>query len=384
MTTESARRRLIEPETGKRAWVDFAKGAAIVMVVYYHTALYLQAAGIQGTPWLVKAPLELFPMPAFFLIAGLFGNRLGTWAFADLWRRRLLPLLYLYVLWSVLRFAFYLVVPGVNGELGEFPATNPIGLLLIAVWPSSSYWFIYALFLFTLGVWLLRRVPPAVQVAAAAVLSAFVTSGILDANNVGWNRVGGLFVFFLVGALYSKRLFELVNRVRPWMLATAFAVFVAVVAGLILFGLRAVPGGVLLGQVAAVAFGIMASTYLVRLRPLRFVSTLGATSLQIYLFHLYVIVVIAAIVAALGLEVPRWVGICLQLVVMTIAIIVSFLLTRLTSRARWLYVPPTWMTRRRGVGVAGTATYRAGRTPRAGRSGGPAPVPGAQPTGETP
>ncbi|MGI9822597.1 acyltransferase family protein [Agromyces sp. Marseille-Q5079] len=376
MTTETPRRRLIEPDTGKRAWVDFAKGAAIVMVVYYHTALYLQAAGIAGTPWLVKAPLELFPMPAFFLIAGLFGNRIGTWGFADLWRRRLLPLLYLYVLWSVIRFVFYLVVPGVNGELGEFPATNPIGLLLIAVWPSSSYWFIYALFLFTLGVWLLRRVPAGVQVAAAAVLSALVTSGILDANNVGWNRVGGLFVFFLVGALYSKRLFELATRVRPWMLLTAFAVFTAVVVALILFGLRPVPGGVLLGQVSAVVFGIMLSTYLVRLRPLRFVSTLGATSLQIYLFHLYVIVVIAAIIAAVGIEVPRWVGILVQLAVMTIAIIASVLLTRLTSRARWLYVPPSWMTKRRGSRIAGAARY-----PAAAAVVHPAP---AQPTGETP
>ncbi|GAA1838305.1 acyltransferase family protein [Agromyces salentinus] len=375
MTTETPRRGLIAPDTGKRAWVDFAKGAAIVMVVYYHTALYLQAAGIAGAPWLVKAPLELFPMPAFFLIAGLFGNRLGTWGFADLWRRRLLPLLYLYVLWSVIRFVFYLVVPGVNGELGEFPATNPIGLLLIAVWPSSSYWFIYALFLFTLGVWLLRKVPPALQIGAAAVLSALVTSGILDTNNIGWNRVGGLFVFFVVGALYSRKLFELVNRARPWMLLVAFLAFAGIVAGLILFGLRAVPGGVLLGQVAAVIFGILLSTYLVRVRPLGFVSTLGAASLQIYLFHLYVIVVISAIIAAIGIDVPRWVGILVQLAVMAVAIATSVLLTRLTSRARWLYVPPTWMTRRRGSRVAGTAGYRSGR---------PVTAAPARPTGDTP
>jgi uncharacterized membrane protein YcfT len=340
---------IVLPRDGmrQRAWVDVAKGAAIIMVVYYHASLYLQHYGVDGLLGRAKAAFELFPMPAFLLIAGLFSARIVTWTFAELWRRRLLPLIYLYVVWSVIRAVFYVVVPGLNGELGELPATNLVSLALIFVWPSSSYWFIYALFLFTFALWAMRRIPPAAQIAAAAVLSTLFTSGLVDAQNIGWNRVGALAVFFLAGALFSDRIFRAVQQAGLIHLVVALLVFAASSALVLFAGLRWLPFLVLAGQVAAVAFGILLSKMLARVAPLSFLSTLGGQSLQIYLIHLYVIVPTAALIGLLRPDWSRGVEMTVHVGLVVFTIIVSLALARLTARVRWLYVPPSWLTGRR-------------------------------------
>ncbi|MFC9918991.1 acyltransferase family protein [Agromyces binzhouensis] len=323
------------------------KGAAIIMVVYYHATLYLQHQGVEGVLGRAKAAFELFPMPAFLLIAGLFSARIVSWTFADLWRRKLLPLIYLYVVWSVLRAAFYLVVPGLNGELGELPATNILSLALIFVWPSSSYWFVYALFLFTFALWAVRRLPALVVVIVAGIVSTLFTSGLVNAGNIGWNRVGALAVFFVAGALYAEPVFVAVQRSRPIHLIAAAAIFVAVSALVLFAGMRWLPFLVLVGQIAAVAFGVMLSKLLARVRPFGFLSYLGSRSLKIYLIHLFVIVSAAAIVGTLNPDWPRWLDFLVLVSVVLLAIFASLWIARATAAVRWLYLPPPWLTRGR-------------------------------------
>ena len=55
------------------AWVDYAKGLCIVMVVMMHSTLGVeQAAGAHSFMGAVVAFAKPFRMPDFFLISGLF------------------------------------------------------------------------------------------------------------------------------------------------------------------------------------------------------------------------------------------------------------------------------------------------------------------------
>lgn len=326
----------------RRSWLEPTKGLAMFMVVAYHVTLYLQSAGVDAVLGRAKAAFELFPMPAFFLIAGMFAARHGQSSFRGLWRRRLVSLLYLYVLWSVIRTVFYFVVPGLNGELGEIPATDPLALPLILLWPSSSYWFLYALFLFTLFRWLIARLPDWVQLAGSGVVSTLFTSGLLDTQNIGWNRVGALFFFFVAGAVFAGRIRGGVARAGLVQLGLVAVVFVAC-TGLILLGLGWVPAVVLVGQSAAVAGGILLCARLAGLRPLRILGTLGTHSLKLYLLHLYIIVVAVALIEQLEPAWPRWVDVLVQLGLVVVAVAGSLGLARLTQRVRWLYMPPAFL-----------------------------------------
>ena len=104
-------RALLREGVGRREWVDFVKGTAIIMIVAYHTTLFLSSIGFDVAGiGRIKVILELFPMAAFFLITGTFHSRVGSWSFADVWRRRLRQYLYLYLLWSIIRFLFYVTL----------------------------------------------------------------------------------------------------------------------------------------------------------------------------------------------------------------------------------------------------------------------------------
>lgn len=331
---------------GRKAWVDVAKGLAIILVVGYHASLYLANAGVLGLPWIFKAPLELFPMPAFILIAGMLSARTVGFGLGDLWRRRILPMLYLYVLWSAIRFVFYLVLPVANADIGDLAADDPLSLALILVWPSSSYWFLYALALFTLAAWLLRKVPTVVQISLAAVVSALTTSGIIETHNVGWNRVLGLFVFYILGVTLSRRIFEGVQKLPAWAFPAALVVFAGVVAAMVFAGLRDIPGIALAGQALALVVGFSLAKLLAPVRATAFLGRWGESSLYIYLFHLFFIVPIAGVLGMLEVAVPRGVGFGIQFVLTLAAILLSLLALRLVGRFKWLFLPPRAWTRR--------------------------------------
>lgn len=328
-----------------RAWTSATKGLAIAMVVAFHATLYLQAAGVDVVLGRAKAAFELFPMPAFFLIVGMAAASHRRMTLRALWWRRLTPLLYLYLLWSLIRTAFYLVVPGLEGGLGDLSATDPRALLLLLVWPSSSYWFLYALLVFTLARWLIAPAPAWAQLAGSAALSTLFTSRLVDAGNIGLDRVGGLFFFFVVGAVLAGPLKAAVPQVRPRH-QVGLVLVIAVITVALLGGLRWVPFLALAGQAAGVALGITLCARLRRGREgrvRRVLTALGDETFTIYLVHLFLIVPVAALVSAADPQWPRWLDVGVQASLSIGALAGSFFLARLVRRVRWLYVPPAWM-----------------------------------------
>ncbi|TDN90546.1 acyltransferase [Microbacterium sp. BK668] len=357
MTEPRERLSLIDRNTRPKAWMDVAKGTAMFMVVLFHTSLYFGHADITGYPGRMKQFLEAYPMPAFFLIAGLFAYRVTSWTFPQLWKRRLLPLLWLYVVWSLVRFAFYVIVPGTNGDLGALPATDWRSLALLLVWPSNSYWFLYAMFWFTLGVWALRQVPTWLKVSGAAILSAVITSGVTTFNNLGWNRTAALFLFFLIGAVFHQRIAAAISKAGPWVLVGLVAVYLGASAAVVAVpGARDIPFAITIVQLLAVAGGFVACKYIARVRPLAAVfGTIGEWSLQIYLLHIFIIVSMAALLELLLPPVGGAVGALIVTAAAILTTYIAVLLSKLTTKVRWLYIPP-WTVRRTPKKPARSAT----------------------------
>ena len=381
---QSRSSKILKSEVGRKEWMDFVKGVAIIMVVVYHTMLFLRSIEYEGGGMgRAKIVLELFPMPAFFLIAGMFHFRVSGWTFAETWKRRLAQYLYLYVLWSIIRFVFYLVVPNVRSADGAGATANsPLALLGILVWPMSSYWFIYALFVFTLLVWLGRKLPKWAQLAVAGAISVLFSAGLVDTHNVGWDRMGEYLIFFVIGVLFSQPIGKWVPKVRPWMVAVLFAVFGVISVALAFVPIVGrVPGAVLIGQFASIAFGFTASVYLVKVRALSWVTYLGVRSLNIYLFHVFVIAGLVVVVALLPiLHVLPGRGFIVLFTVATLVVIICLILSRVLTRVSWLFVNPFRSKPRKNHGRGiGTADAPQPDAPR----GGGAPTP-TLPTAQEP
>jgi uncharacterized membrane protein YcfT len=86
-------------------WVDYAKGFCIIMVVMMHSTLGVEeAVGHAGFMHAVVMFAKPFRMPDFFLISGLFLNRVIDRDWRTYLDRKVVHFAYFYVLWVTIQF----------------------------------------------------------------------------------------------------------------------------------------------------------------------------------------------------------------------------------------------------------------------------------------
>ena len=203
------------------AWVDYAKGICIIMVVMMHSTLGVGAAGGgEGFLHAVVAFAKPFRMPDFFLLSGLFLSRVIDRDWKTYLDRKVVHFAYFYALWMTIQFAFK--APAFAAEHGAAATLQLYAMSFIE--PFGTLWFIYLLPIFFVICKLTRGVPPLVIWLAAAGLET-------ARMQTGWmvvDEFASRFVYFYTGYWLASYIFNLAGNVqnRP---ATALA-------GLLLWG----------------------------------------------------------------------------------------------------------------------------------------------------
>jgi uncharacterized membrane protein YcfT len=264
--------------TGRVAWVDYAKGICIVMVVTMHSVLGVEAAaGEPGFMHLVVAFAKPFRMPDFFLISGLFLSVVIDRDWRTYLDRKVVHFAYFYVLWVTIQFGFK--APYFAGQAGWGHA----GFLYLEsfVEPFGTLWFIYLLPVFFAVTKLTRKLPPElIWVLAALLESAHVATG--------WTVIDEFcarFVYFYSGYLFANYVFALSDRAmaRPLLALAALALWAAINGSLVAFDYSEWPLiSLMLGLSGACAI-ITIATLLARARLLDFLRYCGEHSIVIYL-----------------------------------------------------------------------------------------------------
>src|SRR3981081_266133 len=96
----------VTPAPGRIAWVDYAKGFCIIMVVMMHSTLGVEAeAGREGFMHALVAFAKPFRMPDFFLISGLFLALVIGRDWRSYLDRKVVHFVYFYLLWTAIQFA---------------------------------------------------------------------------------------------------------------------------------------------------------------------------------------------------------------------------------------------------------------------------------------
>ena len=336
--------------TGSRVvWVDGAKGLSIVLVVAHHVVSYLQTAGLAPAPVVaVNEALASLRMPLFFLAAGFFVAAPLAAPWRTLLHKRVAFFLYLYVLWTLIRFTFFatLVPPAVDPN----DSANPVALAWALLLPGPSMWFLYALALFSVLGKLLRRVPAPMQLATSGVLSALAGAGLMDFDS-RWTYMARFLFFFLLG-WHAKPLIERLARANgPWTVAGTAAVCVAVAGAAVALDIRTVPGVALALNCVAVVFGVLFAAWVCRYRIGRPLVALGQQTLPIYLIHTLWLAAIMTAVRYAGL--PPVVGYALPVVLTALLVVLSLLTYQLLMNAggTWLFALPSRTDHRRPARV---------------------------------
>jgi uncharacterized membrane protein YcfT len=263
---------------GRVAWVDYAKGICIVMVVMMHSVLGVEgAAGEPGFMHLFVAFAKPFRMPDFFLISGLFLSIVIDRDWRTYLDRKVVHFAYFYVLWVTIQFGFK--APYFAAETGWSHA----GYLYLEsfIEPFGTLWFIYLLPVFFALTKSTRKIPPElIWVLAALLESAHVATG--------WTVIDEFcarFVYFYSGYLFAYYVFALSDRAktRPVLALVALALWAIINGGLVAFGASEWPLiSLMLGLSGACAI-ITIATLLARAHWLNFLRFCGEHSIVIYL-----------------------------------------------------------------------------------------------------
>lgn len=325
----------------REGWVDVAKGIAIVLVVGFHAVVFPANLGLAQEWRGLAAVLDTFRMPLFFFTSGLFAAKAAHGSLVHLWSTRVARLLWLFVLWSVIWFAvFYAAPPLGTSRIGQRP--DELALLFVA--PNQNTWYVYALALYFLVAWALRRVPAGVQIGLAALLAVGFDVGLLNGTNGAATRMGQGLVWFLVALHLGPRVRTLAPRVRWWHPLLALSLYAGAAGLVALAGVKGFPFVRLTLAALAVLAGCTLAVALSRVAALDWLRALGRRTLGVYLVHFYVILGVCLLLAPVASHVGQWrvLDLALPLLLTVLAVLVSLGVRRLTSRLTWLWDRPRW------------------------------------------
>lgn len=190
-------------QQGRVDWVDAAKGFGIILVVVGHVIRGLSEARILTETAPVRCIdiwIYSFHMPLFFFLTGLFiaksaeKNTLAHFMFD-----KVATLAYPYIVWSIVTILL-------KTALGPLPNTprNLRDLPQIFYQPIEQYWFLYTLFVLSIGFKLLysTRTTFWFFLAAAIVIHPDATSLRLDSKV--FDDVSKYAIYFAIGAAVSS------------------------------------------------------------------------------------------------------------------------------------------------------------------------------------
>ena len=356
-------------EEARVAWVDYAKGFCIIMVVMMHSTLGVEkAAGAEGWMHAVVGFAKPFRMPDFFMISGLFLARVIDRDWRTYLDKKVIHFAYFYALWLTIQFV--VKAPGIVAEAG---LTGAIEAYLVSfIDPFGTIWFIYLLPIFFVVAKAARRLPWWLPwLAGAALQTAHIETGWVIPD-----EFAARFVYFYSGYVFAPQIFALAARVIDRSApATALLIAWAILEGLAVYaGVSELPGvSLVLGLVGAVAV-VSFSALLSKSDLMAPVRYCGRNSIVIYLAFFLPMAVSRSALLSLGS--------IHDLGLVSLFVTASGVIGPLTlfwtvgkTRLRFLFERPEW---------AKLTARRAGFAPRWSAGLPPKPLPAQAPVGETP
>jgi uncharacterized membrane protein YcfT len=282
------------PPADRLAWADLARGAAMILVVFAHAVQLLGAYGWQlGFFDTANLYLTAIRMPLFFLISGVFAARAVQRSWPALFASRLALLIYVYLLWMLIRAVWFSFVP--------WPLTDTppwLALALAPLWPTNGLWFLFALIVYLLIAKATARAPAWLVLVPFALVSVLAAADLVPTgDNPVWRSVMLYAFFFLLGARGAalwRRLAEAANPVTAVVALLVIPASMAVFS--VLPGIFVGVGRVALSAVCVAACITIASVFSrwrAGSRPLVYV---GRRTLAVYVVHAMLLALIVPLI----------------------------------------------------------------------------------------
>jgi fucose 4-O-acetylase-like acetyltransferase len=260
-------------------WIDIAKGFGIFLVVLAHVIDGISLSGLTEPVFSrVVHFINIFHMPVFLVLAGVFAPRAIKKPASIFWPDKLAGIVYPYFLWSVLQIGIQILMTGYTNT----PMTWQ-DFFTVFYRPPMQFWFLYCLFLDFVIYRIIVSYGGSTKVFFFLSLLLSLILNIYNFDNTSvFGRMRDTLPFFSFGALMSPLILR-INLVPAWILTTVMIGGFGLTAAI--FELNIAPK--LLVMLSLPLFGIASvfslATLLVRWRAASILTYLGKMSLEIYL-----------------------------------------------------------------------------------------------------
>jgi fucose 4-O-acetylase-like acetyltransferase len=275
-------------------WIDFAKGAAIIMVVFRHIVIGVERSEIPIETWYrtIADITYSFRMPLFFILSGFFiRSSLLKRTSTEFVTIKLKTLFYPYIIWTFIQITVQII-------FSEYINADRSWRDYIAVFinPRSidQFWFIYALFNLAIVYLFLFRVTKGNKTILFAIglffyfINRFINIHVID-------DVLENFVYLVIGDLVSGFVLdkEKVGTIKSYAVLLLFSLLFIVTQYFYLeFGpneadnpIRMEPFIYAVIALVGSILTILISFHLANVNWLLFVRIAGFHSMYIYLMH---------------------------------------------------------------------------------------------------
>jgi fucose 4-O-acetylase-like acetyltransferase len=321
------------PEASRLGWIDYAKGIAIILVVYRHVVFGLKSSGVVVPQWLIDGNnmFYSFRMPLFFFLSGLFFERsIARKGETGFFVTRVNTLLYPYLLWAFIQISLQILFSSVvNAHRTGADYLN----ILIQPRLLDQLWYLFALFNVTLLYLLVAKLFRYDKFAQVLVSLALLAIAPLVNSISTLYDIALHYIFFCIGNLTASYFFsektqdKLSSAYGLLILLPVFAVCQYYFLHHQQMNLFLYTGIALVGSL----FTIMLSFQLAKYKAMPILKTFGHYSLYIYLLHVPIVSVIRYFMIATPLR--QHIVITLLLLIF-IAIFFSIIVYRLCMRFR--------------------------------------------------
>ncbi|MBU0612143.1 acyltransferase [Patescibacteria group bacterium] len=275
-------------------WIDYAKGIAIILVVYGHVLVGINGSELEITEKFFKYSFDVIwslHMPVFFFIAGLYVNKsLSNRGFIPFLTNKIKVLGYPYIVWSIIFGSLWIV-------LGNYTNTKNMSIydiLSIPYKPISIYWFLYVLLLMHSTFAIVSKFKinlPAILILISLGLVLFIPKfdeAIHEELRV-INKFTFNFIYFSLGYIYNKYFIDSIINRNSSSINTIIVLCFFILFEYLVFFVKIIPP-FRLTKVSLTIFGIMTvcfvSKYLAQKNWLKLIKIAGYYSMPIYLAHL--------------------------------------------------------------------------------------------------
>lgn len=276
------------PPTPRRriAWIDYAKGLSILMVVIGHVILGLRASGLLDDGPLLRiwdARYYNIRMPLFFALSGIFAERWVGRTTADFLRDKGATIVYPFFVWGILQTSIQAAMtPITNGHMTFWH------VLQLPILPVGQFWFLHVLFYVMLGYFLLRKLGLSPILCLAVALVGYMIQGEWPQEStypIPLRLVGYYAPFYAVGGVAGA--FASWFRVeRPAHLLVIMAAGFGALIGATRLGESPPLPIQLTATLCGIAGAIAMTSLLSRSKLMGFLPVIGRYSLEILVVHM--------------------------------------------------------------------------------------------------